>query len=93
MQQKLRYDYQKKFLENRIAAPPSKVCTHKLYQCTRPIVPMYQLHQTDRHFPKIVNSCSRHPKTRKSMKNRKSKICTEPLLFSIYVEESKKKLH
>ena len=46
--------------------------------------------QTDRHFPEIVNSCSGHPKTCKSIKDWKSKICTKPILSSIYVEESKK---
>ena len=38
--------------------------------------------QTDRHFPKIVKSC-------KSIKNRKSKICTKPVLSSSYIEENK----
>ena len=47
--------------------------------------------QTDRHFPEIVKSCSGHPKTCKSMKNRKSKICPKPILSSTYIEESKKK--
>ena len=49
--------------------------------------------QTDTytHFPEIVKSCSGHPKTCKSMKNRKSKICTKPVLSSVYIEESKKK--
>ena len=47
--------------------------------------------QTDRHFPKIVKSCSGHPKTCKSIKKRKSKICMKPILSSTYVEESKKK--
>ena len=46
--------------------------------------------QTDTHFPEIVKSCSGHPKTFKSIKNRKSKIFTKPMLSSIYVEESKK---
>ena len=46
--------------------------------------------QTDRHFPKIVKPCSGHPKTCKSIKNRKSKTCTKPILSSIYIEESKK---
>ena len=45
--------------------------------------------QTDRHFPEIVKSCSGHPKTCKSIKNRKSRICTKPILSSIYIEESK----
>ena len=44
----------------------------------------------DRHFPKIVKSCSGHPETCKSIKNRKSKICTKPILSST---ESKKKLY
>ena len=46
--------------------------------------------QIDRHFPEIVKSCSGHPKTCKSVKNRKSKICTKPILSSSYIEESKK---
>ena len=46
--------------------------------------------QTDRHFPEIVKSCSGHPKTCKSIKNRKSKICTKQIFFSINIEESKK---
>ena len=46
--------------------------------------------QTDRHFPKMVKSCSRHPKTCKSIKLRKSKICTKPILSFTYIEESKK---
>ena len=45
--------------------------------------------QTDRHFPEIVKSCSGHPKTCKSIENRKLKICTKPILSSIYIEESK----
>ena len=45
--------------------------------------------QTDRHFLKIFRSCSGHPKTWKSIKNRKSKICTKPILSSTYIEESK----
>ena len=44
---------------------------------------------TDRHFPEIVKSCPGHPKTCKSIKNWKSKICMKPILFSIYIEESK----
>ena len=44
--------------------------------------------QTDRHFPEIVKSCSGHPKTCKSNKNQKSKICTKPILSSAYIEES-----
>ena len=43
---------------------------------------------TDRHFPEIVKSCSGHPKTCKSIKNRKSKIFTKPILSSTYIEES-----
>ena len=46
--------------------------------------------QTDRHFPKIVKSCLGHPKTCKSIENRKSKISTKPILSSTYTEESKK---
>ena len=45
--------------------------------------------QTDIHFPKIVNSCSGHPKTCKSIKSRKSKICSKSILSCTYVEESK----
>ena len=43
----------------------------------------------DRHFSEIAKSCSGHLKTCKSIKNRKSKICTKPILSSIYIEESK----
>ena len=46
--------------------------------------------ETDKHFPEIVKSCSGHPKTCKFIKNRKSKICTKPVLSSMYIEESKK---
>ena len=46
---------------------------------------------TDRHFPKIVKSCSGHPKPCKFIKNRKSKICTKPILSSTYIKISKKK--
>ena len=46
--------------------------------------------QTNRHFQEIVKSCSGHPKTCKSIKNRQSKFCTKPILSSIYIEESKK---
>ena len=42
--------------------------------------------QTDRPFPKIVKSCSGHPKTCQFIKNRKQKICTQSILFSIYME-------
>ena len=45
--------------------------------------------QTDRHFIKIMKSCSGHPKTRKSVKNRKSKNFKIPILFS-YLEYEKK---
>ena len=48
--------------------------------------------QTDRHFPEIVKSCSGHPKTCKSIKNRKSKIFTKHILSSSYTDESKKLL-
>ena len=47
------------------------------------------LSQTDRHFPEIVQSCSGYSKTRKSIKNRKSKIFMKPVLSSIYIEGSK----
>ena len=40
--------------------------------------------QTDRHFPEIVKLCSLHP-----FKNRKWKICTKPILSSVYIEENK----
>ena len=43
---------------------------------------------TDRHFPKIVKLCSEHPKTCKSIKNRKWKFFTKPILSSVYVKES-----
>ena len=46
---------------------------------------------THRHFPEIVESCSRHPKMCKSIKNQKSKIFTKPIFSSVYVEESKNK--
>ena len=42
----------------------------------------------DKHFPEIVKSCSGQPKTCKSFKNQKSKICTKPMLPFIYIEES-----
>ena len=43
---------------------------------------------TDTHSEKIVNLCSGRSKTGKSIKNRKSKIFTIPMLSS-YIEESK----
>ena len=43
--------------------------------------------QTDRQFPEIVKSCSGLPKLCKSIQNWKSKICTKPILSSIYIEE------
>ena len=46
--------------------------------------------QRDIHFPEIVKSCWGHPKTCKSIKNKKSKICTKPIFYSVYIEESKK---
>ena len=46
--------------------------------------------QTERHFPEIVKLFSGHPKTYKSIKNRKSKIFTKPILSSVYTEESNK---
>ena len=39
---------------------------------------------TGRHFLKIVKSWPGHPKTCKSIKNRKSKIWTKPILSFIY---------
>ena len=66
-----------------------------LFICSRAILATKFLsnthRHTDRHFPKIVKSCSGHPKTCKSIKNRKSKVCTKPILSSTYIEESKKK--
>ena len=47
------------------------------------------LSHTHRHFPELDNSCSGHPKTCKSIKNRISKICTKGILSSTYIEESK----
>ena len=46
---------------------------------------------TDRQtrFPEIVESCSGHPKTCKSIKNRKSKIFIKPILSSIYMRKVK----
>ena len=46
---------------------------------------------TDIHFPELVKSYSGHSKPCESIKNRKSKICIKPILFSIDVEESKKR--
>ena len=48
--------------------------------------------QTGSLFSKIVKSCTGRPKTCKPIKNRKSKICTKPILSSTYIEESKKEL-
>ena len=45
--------------------------------------------QIDRHFPEIVKSYSGHPKTCKSIKNRKSKTFMETIFSPIYIEESK----
>ena len=44
---------------------------------------------TDRHFVKILKSCPVHPKTCKSVKNRKSKIFTIPILL-FYIEYRRK---
>ena len=44
---------------------------------------------TDRHFPEVVKSCSKHPKTCKSIKNQKSKICTKPILSSMHIDMQK----
>ena len=49
--------------------------------------------KTDRHFPEIVKSCSKYPKTCKTIKNRKSKICTKPIFYSIYIDENKKQCY
>ncbi|CAL1297983.1 unnamed protein product, partial [Larinioides sclopetarius] len=38
--------------------------------------------QTDRHFLKIVKSCSGDPKTCRSIKKRRSKIFAIPILSS-----------
>ena len=48
----------------------------------------YNTHR-DRHFSEIVKSRSGHPKACKSIKNRKSKIFTKPILSSVFTEESK----
>ena len=48
---------------------------------------------SSRHFPEIIKSCSKYPKTCKSIKNRKSKIFTKRILSSIYIEESKNVTH
>ena len=40
----------------------------------------YTDRHTDTHFPEIVKSCLGHPKTCKTIKNRKSKICKKPIL-------------
>ena len=45
---------------------------------------------THRHFPEIVKSCSEHPEMCKSIKNRKLKNCTKPILSPFYIEESYK---
>ena len=37
----------------------------------------------------MAKLCLEHPKTCKSIENRKSKICTKPILSSTYIEESK----
>ena len=44
--------------------------------------------KTDRHFPEKIKSYLGHPKSCKSIKNRKLKIFAKPILFSIYAEES-----
>ena len=44
------------------------------------------------HFPETAKSYSGHPKTCKYIKNRKSKICTKPIISSSYIEESNKEL-
>ena len=45
------------------------------------------LSQTDRQT--FSRSSPGHPKTGKSIKNCKKRICTKPILYSIYIEESK----
>ena len=45
--------------------------------------------QTYSHFLEIVKSCSGHPKTSNSIKNRKSNIFTKPMLSSTCIKESK----
>ena len=53
------------------------------YTCHKIFVTHIQTHrQTDRHFPKMVKTCSGCLKTCKSIKNRKSKIFTKPILSS-----------
>ena len=42
-------------------------------------------------IPEIVELCSRHPKTFKSIINRKKKIFMKPIISSISIKESKKK--
>ena len=45
--------------------------------------------ETVKHFPEVVKSLSGHPKTCKSIRNRKSKIFQKPILSSIDTEETK----
>ena len=51
-------------------------------------LPYTDLQTHRQHFPEIVKSCSGHFKTRKSIKNQKSKICTKAIFSSTYIEES-----
>ena len=44
---------------------------------------------TDRHFPEIIISCLGHSKMCKFVKNWKLKIFMKPILFPIYIQESK----
>ena len=70
---------------------------HRAFALT-PAWPVRPCTQTDRQTdtqtditPKLVKTCSGPLKTCRSIKNRKSKIRTKPILSSIYsIEESKK---
>ena len=57
--------------------------------CARATLSTIFLSHTDRrHLPEIVKLCPCHPKTFKSIKNRKSKIFTKTKLSSVYIERS-----
>ena len=61
------------------------------YTCHKIFITHTHTTQTDdRHFREIVKSCTGHPKTCKSIKNRKTKIFSKPIIYCIYTEESKK---
>ena len=48
---------------------------------------------TDRQtFSETDKSCSEYPKTYNSVKNRKSEICTKPILSSVYIEDNRRKI-